>query len=174
VAGDRRWCWSRCDSGAWHLGQPHHDLGECRAELLRSSARPDRPTTTGRDGFKPSAVPPYLTFLCLTRANTNSSRAVRQTSRKPREDAARATTHSAATVPKTACFDTRPCKHQPHARATVRPEGLTLGMIIRIGGMPTGARAPRVADRPSASVPAGTALATPSTACGPLHPRAPH
>jgi hypothetical protein len=20
---------------AWHLGQPHHDLGECRAELPR-------------------------------------------------------------------------------------------------------------------------------------------
>jgi predicted permease len=56
----------------------------------------------------------------------------------------------------------------------VRPEGLTLEMIIRIGGMPTGARAPRVVDRPSASVPAGTASATPSTARGHGAPTARH
>jgi hypothetical protein len=49
------------------------------AELLATSARTDRPTTTGRDGFapnacprQPSAVPPYLTPLCFTRANTTT------------------------------------------------------------------------------------------------------
>jgi hypothetical protein len=59
-----------------------------------TSARTERPTTIGRDGFvlnacrrQPSAVPPYLTPLWFhAREYRNTSRAVRQTSRKPRED----------------------------------------------------------------------------------------
>jgi hypothetical protein len=85
----------RCGSGVRGIYANHITIWvNAERSCCATSARTDRPTTTGRNGFAPNAcrrqppaVPPYLTPFCFPRANTtNTSRAARQTSRKPRED----------------------------------------------------------------------------------------